>query len=111
MKIHKFIKFTALVLAWVLAGIHPAYALDRLAVIDSYADIALATYGDSLIEAQKLLVSVERLIESPTNSTLSKARDSWITARVPYQQSEVFRFGNSVVDEWEGKVNAWPLMA
>ena len=24
-------------------------------------------------------------------------------------QSEVFRFGNGVVDEWEGKVNAWPL--
>ena len=26
-----------------------------------------------------------------------------------YQQTEVFRFGNPIVDEWEGKVNAWPL--
>src|SRR5690606_31303789 len=33
----------------------------------------------------------------------------WIKARVPYMQSEVFRFGNPVVDEWEGQVNAWPL--
>ena len=24
-------------------------------------------------------------------------------------QTEVFRFGNSIVDDWEGKVNAWPL--
>jgi len=28
---------------------------------------------------------------------------------VPYQQTEVYRFGNPIVDEWEGKVNAWPL--
>jgi putative iron-regulated protein len=24
-------------------------------------------------------------------------------------QTEVFRFGNKIVDDWEGKVNAWPL--
>ena len=24
-------------------------------------------------------------------------------------QSEVFRFGNAVVDDWEGQMNAWPL--
>jgi putative iron-regulated protein len=28
---------------------------------------------------------------------------------VAYQQSEVFRFGNAVVDDWEGQLNAWPL--
>ena len=28
---------------------------------------------------------------------------------MPYQQTEVFRFGNPVVDDWEGRVNAWPL--
>jgi len=28
---------------------------------------------------------------------------------VPYQQTEVYRFGNPIVDAWEGKVNAWPL--
>ncbi|MEZ5480637.1 MAG: imelysin family protein [Porticoccaceae bacterium] len=31
------------------------------------------------------------------------------SSRVPYQQSEVFRFGNTVVDDWEGQLNAWPL--
>ena len=30
-------------------------------------------------------------------------------ARKVYQQTEVFRFGNPIVDDWEGKVNAWPL--
>ena len=28
---------------------------------------------------------------------------------MPYQQTEAFRFGNPIVDEWEGRVNAWPL--
>jgi len=28
---------------------------------------------------------------------------------MPYQQTEVHRFGNAIVDDWEGKVNAWPL--
>ncbi|TIW51033.1 MAG: peptidase, partial [Mesorhizobium sp.] len=30
-------------------------------------------------------------------------------SRVPYQQTEVYRFGNKIVDDWEGKVNSWPL--
>ncbi|TIR59477.1 MAG: peptidase, partial [Mesorhizobium sp.] len=33
----------------------------------------------------------------------------WKAARVPYQQTEVYRFGNKIVDDWEGKVNSWPL--
>lgn len=27
----------------------------------------------------------------------------------PYSQSEAFRFGNAIIDDWEGQVNAWPL--
>jgi putative iron-regulated protein len=40
---------------------------------------------------------------------LQAARQAWLDARVPYQQTEAFRFGNPVVDAWEGRVNAWPL--
>ncbi|MEX0311053.1 MAG: imelysin family protein, partial [Tateyamaria sp.] len=40
---------------------------------------------------------------------LQAAKAAWIAARVPYQQTEVYRFGNPIVDDWEGKVNAWPL--
>ena len=41
--------------------------------------------------------------------TAYTARAAWIAARPSYQQSEVFRFGNAIVDDWEGRVNAWPL--
>jgi putative iron-regulated protein len=40
---------------------------------------------------------------------MQAARTAWLAARVPYQQTEAFRFGNAIVDGWEGKVNAWPL--
>ena len=81
----------------------------KRAVLETYADIAHAAYEDSLITAQTLQGAVERLIANPTAQTLAAARAAWIAARAPYQQTEAYRFGNAVVDDWEGKVNAWPL--
>ncbi|MGO4998844.1 imelysin family protein [Oceanisphaera sp. W20_SRM_FM3] len=78
-------------------------------VVEHYADIAHAVYGDALTTAQQLDVAIKRLLANPSEQTLAQARTAWIAARVPYQQSEVFRFGNPVVDEWEGQLNAWPL--
>jgi len=40
---------------------------------------------------------------------LQAARAAWIAARPAYLQTEPFRFGNPTVDDWEGRVNAWPL--
>lgn len=78
-------------------------------VVVHYADIAEAVYSDSLTTAQTLRSSIDALLNNPTEQTLKAARTAWIAARVPYQQSEVYRFGNAIVDDWEGKVNAWPL--
>ena len=78
-------------------------------VLSHYADLAHAKYEDSLISARTLQGAVNQLIAEPTEANLAGAKDAWVAARVPYQQSEVYRFGNAVVDDWEGKVNAWPL--
>ncbi len=78
-------------------------------VITHYADLAHAMYEDSLITAQELLKAVDTLIASPTEANLKSARAAWKDARMPYQQTEAYRFGNAIVDDWEGKVNAWPL--
>jgi putative iron-regulated protein len=78
-------------------------------VLDTYADIAAAKYEDSLIAARALEDAVTALIEAPSAETLQAARAAWLEARVPYQQTEVYRFGNPIVDDWEGRVNAWPL--
>ena len=95
-------------LALIMATATPALA-DKAAVIDTYSDIAQAGYEDSLIKAQQLSDAVTALIDAPSAETLAAAKTAWLEARVPYQQTETFRFGNPIVDDWEGKVNAWPL--
>ena len=87
----------------------PAFAVEPAEVVTHYADIAAAKYGDSLTTARALQTAVAALIAAPSDDTLTAAKTAWIAARVPYQQTEVYRFGNAVVDDWEGKVNAWPL--
>ena len=87
----------------------PAFAVEPAEVVAHYADLAAAKYGDSLITAQALQGAVAALIAAPSDETLTAARDAWKAARVPYQQTEAFRFGNAVVDDWEGRVNSWPL--
>ncbi len=82
---------------------------DANAVLNTYADIAHAGYEDSLITAKALDTAIDRLLAEPTPANLDAARAAWLAARVPYQQTEAYRFGNAIVDEWEGKVNAWPL--
>jgi putative iron-regulated protein len=79
------------------------------AVIETYVDIAHVVYEDSFIGAVGLQHAVDAFLNSPNAATHEAAKQAWLRARVPYGQSEVFRFGNPNVDEWEGKVNAWPL--
>ncbi len=81
----------------------------KAAVLDNYANIAAAKYSDSLITAKRLQERVNALIADPSAENLNSAKSAWLAARVPYQQTEVYRFGNAIVDDWEGKVNAWPL--
>ncbi|MEW2911397.1 imelysin family protein [Leisingera sp. JC11] len=96
-------------LAGLAFGTATAFAADKAAVLTNYANIAEAKYQDSLATAQVLKAAVDALVAQPSAENLETARAAWIAARVPYQQSEVFRFGNAIVDDWEGKVNAWPL--
>jgi len=98
-----------LAVALTLGCASSALAVERTEVLDNYANIAAAKYQDSLTLAQKLQDAVQTLISEPSAEALQTARAAWLAARVPYQQTEVYRFGNAIVDDWEGKVNAWPL--
>ena len=82
---------------------------DPKAVLKTYADIALAKYEDALATAKLLDQATGALIAKPSAETLTAAREAWKASRIPYQQTEVYRFGNAIVDDWEGRVNAWPL--
>jgi len=88
----------------------PALAADGTKdVLKTYADIAQAGYEDSLETAKTMQLAINEFLSEPTEPNLRAARAAWIAARVPYMQTEAYRFGNAIVDDWEGKVNAWPL--
>ncbi|MCP5161464.1 MAG: peptidase [Hahellaceae bacterium] len=74
-----------------------------------YPELAHAVFADALVTAQALQKRIDIFLSEPTEANLAAAKDAWKLARKPYQQSEVFRFGNAVVDDWEGQLNAWPL--
>ena len=103
---------TTLVAAAALAfgfGVASALADDPKDVLKNYADIAQAGYADSLETAKTMQLAVTEFLSSPTEPNLRAARAAWIAARPAYMQTEAYRFGNPIVDEWEGMVNAWPL--
>jgi len=81
----------------------------KATVVQHYADLAHANYEDALITARALDEATDRLIANPSEANMKAAKKAWLAARVPYQQTEVFRFGNAIVDDWEGQLNAWPL--
>jgi len=78
-------------------------------ILVNYSNIAEAKYKDALVLAKKMHNSIEKFMNNTSESNFIEVKDSWLKARTIYQQTEVFRFGNPLVDDWEGKVNAWPL--
>jgi putative iron-regulated protein len=101
----------ALVALGICLGLSPAAADEPSAkdVLKTYSDIAAAGYADSLATARTLQLAVNQLLANPTDQNMLAARAAWVAARIPYMQTEAFRFGNKIVDDWEGKVNSWPL--
>ncbi|MFW2373381.1 MAG: imelysin family protein [Gammaproteobacteria bacterium] len=94
--------------------------LDKMKqVLETNADIAYATYSDSVTTAQQLKTAIETLTADQDQSALDAAKNAWLVAREPYSQTEVYRFRDSPIDDDpattdaedgpEGDINAWPL--
>ena len=81
-------------------------------VVETYADIVLATYEDALADAEALDRAVNEFVENPSPATLDSAKQAWLTARETYGKTEAFRFYGGPIDDEdgpEGQLNAWPL--
>lgn len=91
-----------------LAGAASA-APDEKAVANHYAAVGLAKFEDALQAARDLDKAINAFLATPDETGLKSARAAWIKARAPYLRTEVYRFGNPVLDDWEGRVNSWPL--
>ena len=82
-------------------------------VVANYAEIAEASYADSIETAETLDAAIQALVADPTEANLTAAREAWIDSREPYLQTEVYRFYDGPIDNPEdgpeGLLNAWPL--
>ena len=95
----------------------PAVSADttelRRAVVQTYADIAYASYADVLRTADALQDAIEAFVTDPTGASLDDAKSAWLASRDVYGQTEAFRFYGGPIDEpesgVEGLVNAWPM--
>ncbi len=86
----------------------PDTQLSQAALVH-YADLAFAQYSDAAQLARALLSAVDKLTTQPSAATLADARSAWLAARVPYAQTEAFRFYDGPIDRLEMLVNTWPI--
>ncbi|MEZ4686281.1 MAG: imelysin family protein [Bacteroidia bacterium] len=80
--------------------------------LEQYANIVFANYEDSYATAEFLRNEINDFVANPTEQGLQDCKDAWLSARVPYGQTEAFRFYNGPIDGAdgpEGLINAWPM--
>lgn len=104
-------QFAVVSTAALVLGCAPTFAAPPATkdIMKNYGEMAEAMYGDALAKAKDLDKSIDAFLAAPNAETLAAARAAWKASRVPYMQTEGFRFGNQIVDDWEGEVNSWPL--
>ena len=86
--------------------------LDLAQVVKTYSEIVYSTYVDSHAAAKEMSKSINEFLDSPSEQSFIAAKESWISARLPYLQTEVYRFYGGPIDDEdgpEGLLNAWPM--
>ena len=95
----------------------PGTTVTTAEVVKTDAQIAFAAYSDAITTAQAMQTALQALVDTPSEATLTAARDAWLAAREPYGQTEIYRFRLSPIDSLDGvaengpepRINAWPL--
>ncbi|MGE0154895.1 MAG: imelysin family protein [Reyranellaceae bacterium] len=95
-----------------------AFNFDAKPQIAAYATLVHESYKASHAAAVAMQKSIDAFLANPTAANLARARFAWINARIPYLQTETFRFYDGPIDFAdaekkeegpEGHINAWPL--
>ncbi len=85
---------------------------NRSKIVSTYADMGFVMYSDAVSEAKKLQTEITKFINAPSASGLETCKTAWKASRVPYAQTESYRFYAGPIDGTNGKetyINAWPL--
>ena len=95
-----------------------AFNFDAKPQIAAYSTLVYESYKASHAAAVTMQKSIEDFLAKPNAVTLARARFAWMNARMPYLQTETFRFYDGPIDFAdaakkeegpEAHINAWPL--
>jgi putative iron-regulated protein len=89
----------------------PAATADQ--VISTYKMLVHRTYQLSVDEAGKLKTAITAFVAAPDAAKLMAAKQAWLQSRLPYNQTDAYRFYDGPIDNEEdgpeGAINGWPL--
>ncbi len=80
--------------------------------LENYADLVYASYEDSYNTATTLKQKIDAFVANPSPAAFQACKDAWLAARIPYGQTEAYRFYGGPIDDAdgpEGLINAWPM--
>jgi putative iron-regulated protein len=104
--------------SYAIAGTVPDDAYDAAPQVEGYAALVHASYVAAHAAALSMQAAIAAFLADPDADTLARARFAWMNARIPYLQTEAFRFYDGPIDFSdpahgeqgpEGEINAWPL--
>lgn len=72
-------------------------------------DVILATYKDLAVKGNFLKAATDALQLNPTEENLITAKNAWIAARSPWEQSEGFLFGPVDQEGIDPSIDSWPV--
>ncbi len=85
-------------------------AFDDRAILTDYADrVVVPTYQLLATRAQALSSAVDALATTPNEANLTAARQAWVAARVPWEQSEAHLFGPVSANGYDPAMDSWPV--
>jgi putative iron-regulated protein len=81
--------------------------------VATYADIVYNSYLDARDAGVALETAINAFVAAPSQATHDAAKQAWFKARIPYGQTEVYRFYDGPIDNAsdgpEPLMNSWPL--
>ncbi|GJM34840.1 MAG: lipoprotein precursor [Saprospiraceae bacterium] len=80
--------------------------------VENYNKIVYASYEDSYNTALELKAAIDAFVANPTEVGYDDCKSKWKAARIPYGQTEAYRFYGGPIDDDdgpEGLINAWPM--
>ena len=82
-------------------------------VLATYKTLVHKTYQLSLDEGLKLQTAIAAFVAAPDAAKLTAAKQAWLASRLPYNQTDAYRFYDGPIDNEddgpEGAMNGWPL--